>query len=226
MEITGLYVEDEDLMRAARLPGLREISLSGHIAELDFGRLQRDIAAELATVRKALEELAHELRMRCRVEVARGRLAEALSAAACESDFVVVSRTLRASGLRPRAGVQFGPLLHQIERILFVNEPWASGTSVIVLGADREALDTGKRVADAEGLRLIVALARTAALPEHLPDSCDIVRIADWSEDAIAELCLQRDARLLIVRGDQTLDVATLLTRLMDRLPCSLLKLA
>lgn len=226
LEITGLYIEDEDLMRAARLPGLREISLTGQIVELDLDRLRRDIAAELATVRKAFEELARELSLHCRVEVARGRVSETLCTAASESDFVLVSRTVRTSGLRPRTAPQFGPLLHQTRRVLFVNEPWASGTTVIVLGDDREAIDTGKRLADAEGLRLIVALPRSAPLPPGLPDACEIVRLSDRSEDAIADLCQQRDARLLIVPGDDDLDTATLLTGLMDRLPCSLLKLA
>jgi hypothetical protein len=226
LDITGLYIEDEDLMRAARLPGLREISLSGQVAELNLERLQRDIAADLALVRESFEALARELSLRCRLEVARGRLAEALSAAAAESDFVVVSRTLRSSGLRARAGVQFRPLLHETRSILFVNEPWASGTSVIVLGDDPEAIATGERVAKAAGLRLVAALPRGAPVPDHLPDACDIVRLSEWSEDMIAELCLRRDARLLIVTRDATLDTATLLASLLDRLPCSLLKLA
>ena len=95
-------------------------------------------------MRKAFEALAHELSLRCRVEVARGRLSEALCTAASESDFVLVSRTVRTSGLRPRTAPQFGPLLHQTRRVLFVNEPWASGSTVVVLGDDREAIETGK----------------------------------------------------------------------------------
>jgi nucleotide-binding universal stress UspA family protein len=225
LELTALYVEDEDLMRAARLPGLREISLSGQEVELSVDRIEQDMARDLVRLRNAFEHTARELQLHYRFEVARGRVSETLCAAASESDFVLVTRTLRRSGLRARTAPQFESLASQARRILFVNEPWASGSSIVVLGADPIVIEAGARLAEAEALRLIITLPRLAGMPEHLPSQATIVRTQDWSEDAIANLCLQQDARLLIVPGDATLDTGALLTRLLDRLPCSLLKL-
>jgi len=225
LELTGFYVEDEDLLRAARLPGLREISLAGQELELSLDRLQRDLAMEVQRVRSAFESIARELSMRCRFEVARGQAAEALSQAASASDFVIVTRTLRASGLRPRRGPQFGPLLQCSRRILFVNEPWASGTTVVVLGDDPAALAAGRRIARTEALGLVVAVRASMPVPEDLPAEARVVRLTEWTEDAIAHLCLVQDARLLITPGDDSFDTTALLCSLMDRLPCSLLKL-
>ena len=226
LELIGLYVEDENLRRAARLPGLREISLSGQELELSLERIEADVARDLVRIRSGFEHTARALRLRCRFEVARGYIAEALCAAATKSDFVLVSRTLRASGLRGRSAPHFGPLVSQARRILFVNEPWASGKSVIVLGNDPVAIATGRRLAEAESLELVVALPHFSGAPRELPPQATIARLPDWSEDAIANLCLRHDARLLIVAEGADLDTAALLTGLLDRLPCSLLKLA
>ena len=225
LELTGLYVEDEDLMRAACLPGLREISLSGQELELTLERLQEEMATDLSRIREAFESIARTMRLRHRFEVARGRITEALCAAAQQSDFVLVTRTLRHSGLRPRMGTQFGPLLTQSKRILFVNEPWASGTSIVVVGDDSAAIDAGARLATAEALKLVIALPAGAEPSPGASAASTIVRLTHWTEDSIADLCLVRDARLLILPGDESLDAGALLARLMDRLPCSLLKL-
>jgi len=225
LELTGLYLEDEDLLQAARLPGLREILLSGQELELNLERLQQDMADDLARIRSAFEAIARQLRLRCRFEIARGRVGDTLSAAATQSDFVLISRTLRTSGLRPRFGGAFGPVLRDHKRVLFVNEPWASGRSVIVLGQDPEALAAAQRLAHAEGLALIIALPVAGPLPYNLPSGSQVVRLADWTEDTIANLCVARDARLLVVPGAAGLDTSDLLAQLLDRLPCSLLKL-
>lgn len=45
LELIGLYVEDEDLLRAAALPCLREVSLNGQVAEMDVNRLQDEQTA-------------------------------------------------------------------------------------------------------------------------------------------------------------------------------------
>ena len=202
LALTGLYVEDEDLLRAARLPGLREISPTGQLLELSLERIERELEADHARIRARFEEVARDLRFHHSFEVTRGRLTDAICAAAERSDFVLVSRTLRASGLQPRPAPQFGPLLAQAKSVLFVNEPWSSGHAVVVLGA--------------------VA----AEPPATLPREAVVERLPEWSEDAIARLCSHHDARLLVVAPGEPLDTAALLAGLMDRLPCSLLKLA
>lgn len=229
LEMIGLYVEDEDLLRAARLPGLREISFSGQPSSLEPQRIGEALAREAAAARSAFELLASRLatehrQLAHRFVVARGRVTDELCHAADESDFVMVTRTLRATGLRPRLGPSFRELIRQPRHVLFVNEPWASGTSVVVLDGDASALGYGRRLAEAENLRLVLALPPDA--PEPTEPGLTTRRLPDLDEERIAELCHREDARLLIVSPSGEVDLTGLLTSLMDRLPCSLLKLA
>ena len=229
LELTGLYVEDEDLLRAAALPGLREVSLNGQVAEMDVDRLQKEQAAEASAIRSTFEAVAARMRMQHRFLVTRGRASEELTRIADDSDFVLITRALRTSGLRPRSGVHYDRLLRQSRNILFVNEPWRSGSSVVVLGGTGDSLDVARRFSEAETLTVVLA----AKAPEphgletdpRLLDGERRVTLAEWTEEAIADLCLAQDARLLIVPKTHPLNWEELLPRLMDRLPCSVLKL-
>ena len=230
LEVTALYVEDEDLLRAASLPGLREISLSGRESSLDPVRLAREMASQAAEARRAFEALAERLtgehlRLEHRFLVARGRMTEELDRAAAQSDFVLVSRASRAAGLRPRLGRAFAQLVQQPKHVLFVNEPWASGSSVVVLRGSGAAVDYGARLARAQGLRLVV-VAAAESTPGGLPEDAELRQLPTFDERAIAELCVKEDARLLVLPEVPDLDWAELLLSLVDRLPCSLLKLA
>jgi hypothetical protein len=230
LEVTGLYVEDEDLLRAANLPGLREVSLNGHETLLDAGRLAAEIAREANTAREAFETLArgllrHHLPLTHRFDVARGRLIEALDRAAAACDLVLVTRDLRRSGLRPRPATSFASVARRPAHLLVVNEPWASGTSVVVLGSAQAGIDQAARLAAADRLRLVVALPPGQS-PPALPAGAELRHLPHLEEQDIAELCLREDARLLVLPSTAGLDVTELLVNLADRLPCSLLKLA
>jgi hypothetical protein len=233
VEMTGLYVEDEDLLKAAQLPCFREVSRAGVQAPFTTGRVARDVADEAASAQRAFAALAERLislhgPLAQRFLVARGRTAEALDRAAAESDFVLVTRSLRAGGVRERPGSRFAGLVRQPRHVLFVNEPWASGSSVVVLNAGDHALGYAARLAEAEGLRLVVVNPIAVALPgpAQLPTDSSIRQLTSWDEQTIAELCLREDARLLVLPQIAHLDWAELLVSLMDRLPCSVLKLA
>lgn len=230
LEVTGLYVEDEDLLRAASLPGLREISLTGVESRLDAEHVHGELARDAAAARAAFATLTHRLighhqRLTQRFDVIRGRVADALALAAADADLVLVTRTLRRSGLRPRQARAFAALARRPATVLFVNEPWASGTSVVVIATTDDGVRQGARLAAAEGLRLVAAAPADAALPE-LPPGAALRRLPGLTEKDIADLCLAEDARLLVLPADHRLDVAELLVTLADRLPCSVLKLA
>jgi hypothetical protein len=230
LEVTGLYVEDEDLLRAASLPGLREVTLSGRASALDAERIAAEIAGEADRARAAFETLASALlhqqpHFTHRFDVIRGRIAEALERAASESDMVLLTRTLRGSGLRPRQARAFSSLARQPRHVLFVNEPWATGSSVVVLDGSPDSLRQAARLARAQGLRLVVALGPQPGTSE-LPPGSITRRLSRLDEAAIADLCLREDARVLVLPPTDGLDAAELLVSLADRLPCSLLKLA
>jgi len=230
LELTGLYVEDEDLLRAAQLPMLREVTLKGQLSQLDEPRLRREQAREASAIRQAFEALASAMRLRHRFIVTRGRATEELARVAADSDFVMVARALRASGLRPRSGTHYGALVRQPKNVLFVNEPWRSGSSVVVLHGSPQATAAARRFAAADDLRLVLAVpasqAGAGAATADLPEGVDRrVALPAWTEEAIADLCLAEDARLLVVPRTQELDLSELLPQLMDRLPCSVLQL-
>jgi len=244
IELTALHVVDEDLERAAALPGLLEISLSGQSGALDPGRLSRELAAEADAARLAFELIARRLaaehgRWSHRFEIAAGQTGVELDRAAGDCDFILVTRALRRGGLRTRLARGYLALLRRPQPVLFVNEPWASGSSVVVLadkrdatapeavaspgesGAKESAVSQAERLARQQGLRLVVAVAPGMAAPQDA-----IVRmLRDSDETSIADLCLAEDARLLVIPTGTDLDLTELLLSLMDKLPCSLLKL-
>lgn len=223
LDLIGMYIEDEDLLRASELPGLQEISLTGQVLTLNANRIREQVRREAAQIRSAFEMLARRLRMQHRFITVSGRTSDALCRAAEQADFVLVTRSLRTSGLRPRSGRHFAALARLPHQTLFINEPWESGSTVVVLDGAPEVLRIARRFAAAQGLRLvIVAPAESAAVPAD----ADVVRVpaARWNEDGIADVCLAVDARLLVLPPRDDLDSAELLVRLMDRLPCSLLQ--
>lgn len=233
LEMTGLYVEDEELLRAAALPCFREVSFAGTASPLDAAGIARDLALEAAAARRSFEDLAGQLtrehrHLVHRFRLARGRIGDELDRAAADSDLVLVTRALRGTGMRTRAPRAFARLVQQPKHVLFVNEPWASGSSVVVLHASDTALEHGIRLAAAEGLRLVVVTPVAAPTPpaDRLPRGTSIRQLTRWDEATIAELCLREDARLLVLPELPGLDWAELLISLMDRLPCSVLKLS
>lgn len=223
LELTGLLVEDEDLLRAVQIPGFREVSFSGELIETDLDRMRSEMAGELRRLRQGFETTVRALQYRFRIEVARGRWIDSLRAAAGEADLVLVCRHERGLGLRPRAAPHFEPLFDGERSILIVNEPWASGHAVVVLGADAEALRVARRLAEPEGLELVVVVPRADAVPANLPAGSILVRVDTWNEATISNLARQWDARLLMAHRSSGADAT--LSRLLDHLPCSLLRL-
>lgn len=232
IEVTGLYVEDEDLFRAASLPGLTEISSEGVVAKLDLDELARSVSAQASLARRSLEALARSERLKCTFRVVRGHVVESLVSEAAASDVVVVHRSLRSMGMRARHGSQFEPLVKSHGNLLFVNEPWRTGSSVVALcespgaAADR-ALRAARRIAEAEGLELVLAVPEAAAREAaHQDTGADrIVALRDWTERSIVDLCESAHARLLVLPSTDRLDWRALLLKLVDRVSCSLLRL-
>jgi hypothetical protein len=230
IKVTGLYVEDEDIYNAAQLPGMKEVSLAnGSVSTLDPTRIDEQIANQARSAQEEFESLARGMKLEYSFQITRGRTIERLVEAASTSDMVVVNRSLRASGLRARSGTHFEPLLRQHENLLFVNEPWASGRSVVALcefhpGDCERALAAAKRIAIAEDLGLLIAVPEhRAQTPQVLADRVTV--LSNWTEDAIVDLCETEDARLLVLPPTDDLDWRALLTRLIDRVRCSLLRI-
>ncbi|MCB1685864.1 MAG: hypothetical protein KDI31_15325 [Pseudomonadales bacterium] len=230
MELTGLFVEDEDLLRAARLPGLREVSLTGEVRNLSVDQISRQLSQQATQAKARFEASVRKLNYTGNFRIVRGHALEPVAAAARGSDLVVITRSLRSSGLRARLGLAFETIVSEHSNVLFVNEPWASGSSVIALcespeGGCARALATARRFAEREDLDLVIALPAGTGADPQVNSRERVVRLSDWGETGIVALCEREDARLLVLSPSKQLDWRNLLVRLMDRLSCSLLRL-
>ncbi len=226
-EVTGLYVEDEDLLNAAQLPGLTEVSPHGELMPLSLDSLSRRLAEQAERARTDFEALARRAKLNFRFQIARGRLLDTLLAAAARSDLVVISRSLRSAGLRTRHGSHFEPLVRAHRNLLFVNEPWRSGSSIVALcegleGCERP-LAIARRIASAEELEFVVAVPANVDAKDI--DADRVVVLPEWTEQALVSVCEAEDARLLVLPPTEGLDWRSVLLRLVDRLSCSLLRL-
>jgi hypothetical protein len=230
LELTGLYVEDEDLLKAARLPGLSEVSVNtGEVAALTLERIERELTGQARRARQQFESSARAHNFKHSFRVVRGRAGETVADVASASDVVVITRSLRAPGLRSRRGNHFAPVIERHNNLLFVNEPWASGSAVIVLcegaaGTCARALAVAGRIAAAEKVQLLIAVPPGGRSVDW-PQADRIIELPSWTETAIAQMCERENARLLVVPPTERLDWRALLLNTVDRVPCSLLRL-
>jgi hypothetical protein len=229
VELTGLYVEDEDILKAAQLPGISEVTTLGGVAKLDPDKLRQEVVNQALQARKEFERSVALLKVRSHFQVIRGRTVEKFVDAASDSDLVIINRSRRSAGLRTRQGQHFAPLVRKPKNLLVVNEPWLSGTQVVFLCNAAEeiatsALQTARRIAHAEGIGLTVAVPSGESDCQVLGTE-RLVVLDQWNEDAVVDLCEQMDARLLVIPPATHLNWRDLLLSLMDRLSCSLLRL-
>ncbi len=124
VELTGLFIEDEDVLKAVRLPGVVEVAVSsGVLNTLSETRLSEQIQAQAQRARVEFENSTRVLDYKSNFRIVRGRSAESMSQAALESDVVVISRALRASGMRAWYGRQFELILSSHKTLML---PWLS----------------------------------------------------------------------------------------------------
>lgn len=92
-ELTGLFIEDEDLLNLAQFPFAREVSrLTRAGRTFDRATLEEDLKAQAALSRRALKELAEAMNLRWSFRVLRGRIERELETAASEADLLAIGR--------------------------------------------------------------------------------------------------------------------------------------
>ncbi len=225
-QVRGLYVEDEDLMSAARLPGFVEVSVhSQEPASLGQEDMQRALHRQASAARRLFEAAARALQIDYSFRVSRGRVIDTLNQLGPQNDVVVIARPLRHGWLRTRPGGHYTELAMRPRDVLFVNEPWHSGTSVVAVCSAPAAamggfLERARSIATAEDVDLIVASPHE---PVKVAEADQTISLPALDEEAIIELCRQCDARLLIVPEAPEMDASALVSGLLDKLSCSLL---
>ena len=104
-ELTGLFVEDINLLRLAELPFAREIGYPSALRrELNLDAIEGVFKGIAEQARRAMAEAAGKVRVPWTFRVARGMVASELLAALAEADLLTIGIASREFGRRQRLG--------------------------------------------------------------------------------------------------------------------------
>jgi nucleotide-binding universal stress UspA family protein len=174
-ELFGLFVEDANLLKLVQHPFAREVDLATRSGRtLDPATVERELKAQAATARRALERAAEQLHVPWSFRVTRGAVEAELIAAAVGADLVAVGKAIRPFTARARLGRTVRALYAGCSCSLLFAVPDTGGSATVVLAYDgspvaAKALEVASRIADNDGGRLLVFLIAESgdAVAEH-----------------------------------------------------------
>ena len=235
-ELTGLFVEDIDLLNLAGLPFAREVSLLTRAARtLDPETVEAELRAQAGLARRALAEVAESLRLPWSFRTVRGRVTAELLAAAVEVDLVAVGRGRARLGRTARAVVA------QASRSVLVAAPAAGAAPArIALAVDGSpcaaaALVAAARLARREGAELAVfvmaadadeAERRETAAAEQLRTlgvAATYRRLVGVGAGELRRVVEREGARLLVLGADASAIPDSAVALLLEIAGCPLL---
>jgi nucleotide-binding universal stress UspA family protein len=166
-EVRGLFVEDERLLRAARLPFVKEVRSHGAPPRrLSGGRVQRQLRRQAGHAERALRRRARQGEVPHAFRTVQGDVTQELRRAAEDADLLVLGKTSTASSRR-RLGSTSRSLLADAPSPVLVLRTRLPAEEPVLVYYD------GSAAAEA-ALRLATRLARRAAhsaldvlLPAH-----------------------------------------------------------
>lgn len=160
-ELVGLFVEESELLAAAALPVTRVLR-SHDLAEeaLDEAVMARGLRAWASDAEALLAAAADRWRVRASFRVARGRIAEVLSAEARRGDLVALGAVARPSRA-PRVGATARALSRGLVcPVLVMGAPDGAGAPVLaVFDGDPRVLALGAELAALLDSRFDIAVA-------------------------------------------------------------------
>jgi nucleotide-binding universal stress UspA family protein len=156
-ELTGLFIEDINLLRLAELPFAREVIFAEAISRrIEAEALQRLFSARAAILKRELSELATDYKITSTFRVLQGPVNRELLAAALEADLLAVGRLGHSIIGRAKLGATAREIvLRATSAVLLVKSGVESGPvialydgSVAGLRALRLAAELAGRVGD------------------------------------------------------------------------------
>ena len=208
-DLNVLFVEDEDLLRLARLPAPAWIALTGTVHDLDIEIMERALRAAAARLRGDLALLAQQRKLRWTFGVRRGQLLGELSGVGSGEDlFVIPPRSLARSA--PSFGTVAALLgdAGEASRVLELLDSLTSVGPALLLVPDAAGSDT---------LELALGWA------EQRRSRARVSRSVVADPDRIAQaLRAEHPALLVLSRGADSLDRPRLRV-LREQAPCPLL---
>jgi nucleotide-binding universal stress UspA family protein len=237
-ELVGLFVEDINLLRAARLPFVREVgAVSPTARRLDVGDVRRELRAQAEQMRRLLALAADLRRIPWEFRVRHGPVAAEVLAAAADADLMIMGRAGRALGGGRRLGSTARLMVLQRAGLTFILtadlRSLAGPVTVLFDGsaASLKALQIAAPLAEETDPRLAVVLVAedreearelesTALLGLHGSTlSADFrVRVRPGHKDLIWQVRTVGDGAVLLPCGRERLQGETLCS-LVDEIP-------
>lgn len=216
VEVRGVFVADDNLMRLASLPVLREVSASGSLGRSESTTdLRQQVETRAQRVRSTFEFGVRHLHVQHSFTICRGNVIDELCREARQSDLTVIAHATRQVGFRTWLGVAIRELLLDAPTdVLFVQEPWTTGKTILLIengdgGDAARAIRIAQRMAANDRLRLVSATLQP-------------------STDAAAELlhlCQVHQARVVVMHNSEALRNRVNLNDFLQRVSSSLLLL-
>jgi nucleotide-binding universal stress UspA family protein len=242
-ELTGLFIEDTDLLNLAALPFSREApALSGTGRLLEPERLASEFRSMAAAARRALARTAEASHLQWSFRTARGRIGAELLAAARDADLVAVGKGTQPLSGRARLGRQTRTVATQTTcSMLFastINSPADAPLAAVYDGGApaRAALALAARLSERERKRLLVFVlgnspatfaAQEIAVREQLRAlgaGAAIRRVRGTGLADIVRAARTEPVALLVVGGPTTPpDDITALDMLVEQCTCTVL---
>jgi hypothetical protein len=166
VEVSGLFIEDVNLLRVATLPMVRHVAIGpASAAPLDMAQLEADMRAQAARAAAELEASATRQGVKWSFRVVRGLPAAELSSATMTEDLLVLGPIRSLAGLPMRVASPLQNAVRGVRRsTLHVPRRMALSRPLVVLhaGSDlkKRTLAAATRVAGADARELAVLLVR------------------------------------------------------------------
>jgi nucleotide-binding universal stress UspA family protein len=236
VELSGLFVEEVNLLRVAALPSTRAPgSFSGRPAPLERQGVERGIRAEARRAREALAAAAERNLLRWSFRVARGMVAPEILAATSEANLVVLGRTgwsRSRMGSTARAVAMSAP-----GPALIVGSDARPGSSVLVLYDGSESSERAIALAAdlarkrgvtvvipakaSQDARSLIARAERRLAERGMPAS--LVELPSGDASTLARVANHEDAGLLLVPRDAPAGEDAALAGLVEEIECPVL---
>ena len=168
-EISGLFIEDTELLAAGSLPFAREVgSRSGISRRLGSSDIQHQLRAVAGKARQALAEAGQRLNVHSSFRVGRGNVPAEILTAATDADMVVLGKAGWSVGAFRRPGGTCLAILAESRIPVLIVERGATLSSPVLAAYDdtaggRRALDFARELSRSLGWELAVFAVRGIA---------------------------------------------------------------
>jgi len=172
-ELIGLFVEDTNLLRVARLPFVREIgAFSFSARKLDLDDLQRQLRAQADQMHRSLAMAAQLRGISWEFRVQRGPVAAEVMTAGADADLMIMGRAGRSLTAHRRLGSTVRSMVLQRSGMTFIltSAPRFTAPAILLYDgseAGHKALEIAGSLIEAQDRRLTVVVVAESRSGAH-----------------------------------------------------------